>query len=44
LKEKYLLGTYTRRISKGVYQLELDTELKNCKTWNLLAVQLTQHM
>lgn len=26
--EKYLLGTYTRRISKGVYQLELDTESK----------------
>ncbi len=26
--EKYLIGTYTRRISKGVYQLELDTEKK----------------
>lgn len=24
--EKYLIGTYTRRISKGVYQLELDTD------------------
>ena len=34
--EKYLLGTYTRRISKGVYQLELDTE--NQKLQNLTLV------
>lgn len=31
--EKYLIGTYTRRISKGVYQLELDTD--NQKLQNL---------
>lgn len=34
--EKYLIGTYTRRISKGVYQLELDTD--NQKLQNLTFV------
>lgn len=28
MTETYLIGTYTRRISKGVYQLELDTDKK----------------
>lgn len=31
MTETYLIGTYTRRISKGVYQLELDTDNQKLK-------------
>lgn len=27
--EKIILGTYTRRESKGIYTIDLDTEKKN---------------
>ena len=26
MKEKIILGTYTRRVSEGIYTIELDTE------------------
>lgn len=27
--EKIILGTYTRRVSEGIYTIDLDTEKKN---------------
>lgn len=34
--EKYLIGTYTRRVSKGVYQIELDTDAQKLQNLQLV--------
>ena len=28
MTEKFFLGTYTKRVSKGIYSVQLDTEKK----------------
>ncbi|KRM93255.1 carboxy-cis,cis-muconate cyclase [Lentilactobacillus senioris DSM 24302 = JCM 17472] len=35
--EKFLIGTYTHSISKGIYQLELDTQAKQLQNLQLVA-------
>ncbi len=40
--EKYLIGTYTRRVSKGVYQIELDTDAQKLQNLQLVGEALTQ--
>ncbi len=29
MTEKFFLGTYTKRVSKGIYSVQLDTEKNN---------------
>ena len=37
MPEKYYLGTYTKRVSKGIYSVQLDTEKKQFSNLTLEA-------
>ncbi|KID41634.1 lactonase family protein [Fructilactobacillus fructivorans] len=37
MTEKFLIGTYTQKTSKGVYQIELDTDQKQLENAQLIA-------
>ena len=35
MSEKFYLGTYTKRVSKGIYSVQLDTEQKQLANLSL---------
>ena len=37
MTEKFFLGTYTKRVSKGIYSVQLDTEKKQFSNLTLEA-------
>lgn len=43
MTEKFLIGTYTRETSEGIYEIELDENKNNYKTYNWLPKPVTQH-